>query len=74
MLLETIKYVCGIIHFDKHCVRPVCVRLFCGSFVENMRQNAQICASGKILQCMKVVVLIFKGDMSDLINYLSAIY
>jgi len=45
------KYGCGLFHFDKHCVRPVCrnVSSFCGSFVENMRQNAQICASGKTL-------------------------
>jgi len=51
MLLETIKYGCGLINFDKHCVRPVCrnVSSFCGSFVQNMRQNAQICASGKTL-------------------------
>jgi len=51
MLLETIKYGCRLIHFDKHFMRPVCrnVKTFCGSFVENMRQYAYICASGKTL-------------------------
>jgi len=41
MLLETIKYRCGLFHFDKHFVRPVCrnVSPFCWSFVENMRQK-----------------------------------
>jgi len=44
------------IHFNMHCVRPVCrnVSSFCGSFVENMRQNAQICVSGKTLPGIKI--------------------
>ena len=65
MLLETIKYGCGIIHFDKHCVRPVCrnVSSFCGSFVENMRQNARICASGETLFGSLEVIYLCKCNM-----------
>ena len=41
MLLETIKYRCGLFHFDKHFVRPVCrnISSFCGSFADNTCQN-----------------------------------
>jgi len=48
------KYDCGLIHFDKHFVRPVCrnVSSFCGNWSKiSLRQYAhnKFCASGKTL-------------------------